>query len=70
MSTKGDLAVTLKVVLHDVDPLKITFTPSAPAAAYFVYKEDTTTKDAVVGNTPSEIPLARYLSSSSRKLTA
>lgn len=52
---KGTLASTLKVVLEDIDLRTATFTPSAPASAYFV-SGNSTTKDAVVASTPSGTP--------------
>ena len=54
-SVKGTLGVTLKVVLHDLDPQTMNGIPSPPASAYFV-SGNKTTKSSVVGSYPSDIP--------------
>src|SRR4029077_20878299 len=41
-----NIATTLKVVVHDIDPRTAAFAPSAPKSAYFV-SGNTTTKDAI-----------------------
>jgi hypothetical protein len=60
MSAKGQPAVSLKVVVHDIDPRTNSFTPSPPASAYFV-SGNKTTKDAVVGQYPSDTPGAIFV---------
>jgi hypothetical protein len=57
---KDTLHVVLKVYLHDVEPIKMTFTPSPPAAAYFV-SGNTTTKAAIVGAKQSDTPGAIFV---------
>jgi hypothetical protein len=49
------LGVTLKVILHDIDLRTLNYTPSPPASAYFV-SGNSTTKSAVVGSYPSDVP--------------
>jgi len=53
------LAVSLKVVLHDLNPVTMTLTPSPPATAYFV-SGYTTTKDEVVLSEKSDTPGALF----------
>jgi hypothetical protein len=53
------LAVSLKVVLHDLDPRTMTFTPSPPATAYLV-SGNTTTKSEVVLSETSDTPGALF----------
>jgi hypothetical protein len=60
MSAKGQLAATLKVVVHDTDPRTNSFTPSPPATAYFV-SGNKTTKDAVVSHISSDTPGAIFV---------
>jgi hypothetical protein len=60
MSVRGELAATLKVVVHDTDPRTNRFTPSPPASAYFV-SGTKTTKNAVVGQYPSDTPGAIFV---------
>jgi hypothetical protein len=60
MNIKGVPGAYLKVVLHDVDPRTISFTPSPPASAYFV-SGTKTTKSAVVGQYPSDTPGAIFV---------
>jgi hypothetical protein len=55
IDVKGTPAVYLKVTVHDVDPRTMQFTPSPPASAYFV-SGNTTTKDAIVSSSPSDLP--------------
>jgi hypothetical protein len=55
MSAKGNVAITLKVIVHDTDPRLNSLTPSPPASAYFV-SGTKTTKSAVVGQYPSDTP--------------
>lgn len=50
-----NVATTLKVVVHDIDPRTAVFTPSAPKNAYFV-NENMTTKDAVTKVIESNTP--------------
>jgi hypothetical protein len=53
------LAVSLKVVLHDLNPVTMTLTPSPPASAYFV-SGYITTKDEVVLSEKSDTPGALF----------
>jgi hypothetical protein len=53
------LAVSLKVVLHDLDPRTMTLTPSPPATAYLV-SGYTTTKGDVVLSEKSDTPGALF----------
>ena len=53
------LAVSLKVVLHDLNPVTMALTPSPPATAYFV-SGYTTTKDEVVLSEKSDTPGALF----------
>jgi len=55
MSTQGNLATVLKVVLHDLDPRTMSPTPSQPASAYFV-SGNSTSKNAVVETYRSDTP--------------
>ena len=55
MSTEGVLGATLKVVVRDYDPRTNSFTPSPPTSAYYV-SGTKTTKNAVVGQYPSDTP--------------
>jgi hypothetical protein len=50
-----NIATTLKVVVHDIDPRTAAFTPSAPKSAYFVSGSETT-KDAVIRVIESNFP--------------
>jgi hypothetical protein len=54
------LGAVLKVVLHDLDPGTMRLTPSPPVSAYFV-SGNSTTKDAVVGSYPSDVPGAIFV---------
>jgi hypothetical protein len=54
------LGAVLKVVLHDLDPGTMRFTPSPPVSAYFV-SGNSTTKNAVVGSYPSDVPGAIFV---------
>jgi hypothetical protein len=60
MASRGELGVTLKVLVLDVDPRKMSFTPSAPASAYYI-AGGKTTKDAIVANIPSDTPGAIFV---------
>lgn len=55
ISVQGKLAVTLRATLHDFDPRTMGFTPSTPASAVFI-SGTSTTKNAVVESSPSDIP--------------
>jgi hypothetical protein len=55
MAVQEKLATILKVTLSDVDERTAESTPSAPTSAYFV-SGNTTTKNAVIGSYPSDIP--------------
>src|SRR5262245_42065699 len=55
MSTQGNLATVLKVVLHYLDPRTMSPTPSQPASAYFV-SGNSTSKNAVVETYRSDTP--------------
>jgi hypothetical protein len=54
-NAKGQLGITLKVVLHDLDSRTMSFTPSPPASAYFV-SGSKTTKDSVLFTERSDTP--------------
>jgi hypothetical protein len=54
------LGVTLKVILHDIDLRTLNYTPSPPTSAYFV-SGNSTTKSAVVGSYPSDVPGAIFV---------
>jgi hypothetical protein len=54
-NAKGQLGITLKVVLHDLDPRTMSLTPSPPASAYFV-SGNKTTKDSVIFTERSDTP--------------
>jgi hypothetical protein len=56
---KPPLAVSLKVVLHDLDLRTMILTPSPPATAYFV-SGNTTTKNEVVLSETSDTPGALF----------
>ncbi len=60
MSVKGAVGVTLKVILHDMDPRTMSFTPSPPTSAYFVSGSNTT-RNAVVSSYPSDVPGAIFV---------
>ena len=60
MSVQGKIAVALKVLLHDIDPRLVKLTPSSPTSAYFV-SGVTTTKGAMVGSYPSDVPGAIFV---------
>jgi hypothetical protein len=49
------IATTLKVIVHDIDPLTGALVPSAPTRAYFV-SGNKTTKEAIIGAVPSDTP--------------
>jgi hypothetical protein len=59
MSAKNSVAVTLKVIVHDIDSKTFEFTPSAPANAYFVFGNETS-KPSLVAKYPSDIPGALF----------
>jgi hypothetical protein len=50
-----NIATTIKVVVHDIDPRTAAFAPSAPKSAYFVSGSETT-KDAVIRVIESNSP--------------
>jgi hypothetical protein len=54
-NVQGKLATYLKVTLHDIDPRSGQYIPSLPASAYFV-AGNTTTKNAIVQSSPSDLP--------------
>jgi hypothetical protein len=54
-NVKGQVGITLKVILLDADPRTMNFTPSPPASAYFV-SGNKTTKNAVVLSERSDTP--------------
>src|SRR4051812_36126435 len=54
MSAKGNIALTLKVIVHDIDPITVAFTPSAPANSYFVFGNETS-KASLVAKYPSDV---------------
>lgn len=60
MSAKGTVAGVLKVILHDINPKTLTFTPSPPTSAYFV-SGNSTTSNAVVDSYPSDVPGAIFV---------
>jgi hypothetical protein len=60
MNAQGKSAVVLKVILHDFDPKRNTYTPSPPASAYFI-SGTSTTKNSIVGSYPSDIPGAIFV---------
>jgi hypothetical protein len=60
LSSRGMVSPVLKVMLHDVDPLTMSFTPSTPVSAYFVSRTSTT-KAAIVGHIPSDTPGAVFV---------
>ncbi len=49
------LVVTLKTIVHELDPVTGNFVPSPPASAYFI-DGARTTKSTLVGNYPSDTP--------------
>src|SRR5262245_4144817 len=55
MNVQGTFAAYLKVTVHDYPPSTMELTPSLPASAYFV-AGNTTTKDAIVSSSPSDVP--------------
>lgn len=57
---QGGVAVVLEVIVHDIDARTMNATPSAPASAYFI-SGDTTTKDAIVGSYPPDVPGAIFV---------
>jgi hypothetical protein len=59
-TAKGNLGATLKVIMHDLDPRTMNFTPSAPVSAYLV-SGNSTTKTAVVNSLQSDVPGAIYV---------
>jgi hypothetical protein len=56
MQVKKRLAGYLKVVLHDIDPRTMAFTPSRPASAYFVTSDLSTSRNSVIDTSPSDVP--------------
>jgi hypothetical protein len=57
---QGGVVVVLEVIVHDIDPRTMNATPSAPVSAYFV-SDNTTTKDAIVGSYPPDVPGAIFV---------
>jgi hypothetical protein len=60
VSAKGIVSAMLKVILHDIDPRTLNFTPSPPTNAYFV-SGTSTTKNITVGSYPSDVPGAIFV---------
>jgi hypothetical protein len=60
VSAEGRLGTALKVLLYDHEPGTMNFFPSATASAYFISGTGTT-KDAMVGSFPSDIPGAIFV---------
>jgi hypothetical protein len=61
MQANGRLGAILKVILHDLEPRTMQFTPSPPASAYFVASNFSTSKSAVVASYPSDVPGAIFV---------
>ena len=61
-SAGNNVAVTLKVIVHDIDNATMQFSPSPPASAYIV-SGTTTTKPFFVSKFPSGTPSASSPSS-------
>lgn len=59
MSAKNNIAVTLKIVVHDFDVSTGALTPSAPANGYFVFGNETS-KPSLVAKYPSDVPGALF----------
>jgi hypothetical protein len=58
MTAKGNVAVTLKIIVHDIELSTGTFTPSAPANGYFVFGNGTSISSQVAkytSDTPGAI---------------
>jgi hypothetical protein len=62
MKTQKGVSVSLKVILFDLDPrtMPMGVIPSPPSSAYFV-SGNATTKSAVVGSYPSDVPGAIFV---------
>jgi hypothetical protein len=59
MSANNNIAVTLKVIVHDIDNATMQLSPSPPASAYIV-SGTTTTKAFFVAKHPSDTPGALF----------
>jgi hypothetical protein len=59
MSANNNVAVTLKVIVHDIDDATMQLSPSPPVAAYIV-SGTTTTKPFFVAKYPSDTPGALF----------
>ncbi|OYU91834.1 MAG: hypothetical protein CFE29_02995 [Bradyrhizobiaceae bacterium PARB1] len=59
MQAKGNLAVTLKVVVHDINIKTGEFKPNSPANSYFIFGAQSS-KAELVGNYPSDTPGAQF----------
>jgi len=59
ITAKGNVAVTLKIIVHDINLATGTFTPSAPANGYFVFGNETS-KTSLVAKYPSDVPGAHF----------
>ena len=59
LSANNNVAVTLKVVVQDIDSATMALTPSPPASAYIV-SGTTTTKPFFLGKYPSDTPGALF----------
>jgi hypothetical protein len=60
MSNQGVPSAVLRVTVHDLDSRTMKFTPSPPASAYFV-SGYSTTKNAIVNSSPSDMPGAIFV---------
>lgn len=56
----GQIAVTLKLIVHDVNPVDLSFAPSPPASAYFATGPAKTSAKARLGSYPSDTPGANF----------
>jgi hypothetical protein len=61
MSASNKVAVTLKVILNDIDLKTMNLTPSPPADAYFIGNDFTTSKSSKVASYPSDAPGAIFV---------
>jgi hypothetical protein len=59
MEAKGSVAITLKIVVQDIDMKTAEFRPSPPANSYFVFGTETS-KASLVGKYPSDTPGAQF----------
>lgn len=56
MSMKGQIGLTLKVVVNELSLENGSASPLTPSDAYFVWPDFTTSKNAFVNGTPSDTP--------------